>query len=81
MTAQNNITIEVKMFLMQVNDLLGLIDEIENSYAPDHALAFCEAIQEKALSMAKWAEENNRVTDKMDLALSNMVAGVRKWVA
>jgi len=61
--------------LTLANEILANIEEL-----PEAAEDFGASIQEKIESMAEWIETNERVTPKMISALSNMHAGVEKWM-
>lgn len=55
-----------------------LLDKLED--LPSRADEFAEGIEEKVKSMREWVGKNKHVTDNMENALTNMTAGVRKWL-
>lgn len=62
-------------FLERANTLLSDVDDL-----PERAEEFAEGVREKTSGMVTWAEENKHVTDKMEIALSNMQDGAGRWL-
>jgi len=55
-------------------ELLELLREL-----PEAADDFAVSVEEKALSIMEWVEENKHVTEGQIMALENMMKGVLKW--
>jgi len=55
-------------------ELLELLKEL-----PEAADDFAVSVEEKALSIMEWAEENKHVTEGQIVALENMRKGALKW--
>ena len=67
-------------FVDSCQEALDLSDDIliEPSLSKGHG--FAEAVQTKVEKMKDWATDNERVTDKMINALSNIKNGLEKWM-
>ncbi len=58
------------------NKILKSIEEI-----PEEGQEFAYSIEEKTINIVSWIEENNRVTEKQETALDNMLGGLEKWLS
>ena len=46
---------------------------------PERGEDFANSVEEKVTNMSIWIEDNQHVTEKMEKALDNMLAGALKW--
>jgi len=64
-------------FLLDCDNLQERIEMIDVD--SDGWRDFSSGVMEKLLSMKKWTEDNEHVTEKMKTALGNMDDGVARW--
>jgi hypothetical protein len=64
-----------RQFVNRCRAVLEKADEL-----PDRAGDFQEGVTERLQSMADWAEENSKVTDKMIEAVNNIERGINRWL-
>lgn len=74
------VPVEIAHFLKKTEELLEVLDEVESTNQSDSALDFCDSVRTKVLSMMDWVKKNNRVSEKMEQSVSNMISGANKWI-
>ena len=61
--------------LDRIDELHGLIDEL-----PEVAEDFAHSVLDSSASMARWIEDNERVTQAQFVTIENWVRGVEAWL-
>ena len=62
--------------LDKIDEALAVLDEIND----EKAQGFVESVEKKLNGIRSWIDTNERVTDKQQQAVENMLAGARKWL-